>query len=97
MGHPYVQFELSTQIAVSEVHRHLHFALRLPAVHKNIVTPVRHLKRKRQKEHEYFVVFNFPDNIKVCVSKYACVNNLYQTQNENVYHRDVSHLLNDKK
>lgn len=42
-GNPHVELQLSTQVAICEVHHHPHFALHLLAIDEDIVTPVRHL------------------------------------------------------
>ena len=41
---PHVELQVSAQVAVGEVHHHLHLALHLFAIHENVVTPVRHLR-----------------------------------------------------
>lgn len=49
---PHVELQLSAQVSVGEVHHHPHFALHLLAIHKNVVTPVWHLRGKRGKDQQ---------------------------------------------
>lgn len=45
-GDPHVELQLSTQVAIGEVHHHPHFALHLLAIDEDIVAPVRHLRAR---------------------------------------------------
>lgn len=53
---PHVELQLSAQVPVGEVHHHLHFALHLLTVDENVVTPFRHLGRRRRRKEKMDVI-----------------------------------------